>query len=264
MNVNNFFAIDVGNTNIVVALIKNFKINKIKKFKTKDFKKKKIFLFIKFNEIKKILSVQKKIKCIISSVVPEINYNIRKTCFSFLKDKPHFVLFNKTKLNIKINVKNKKQVGADRIVNTVAVKSLYKTPAIVIDFGTATTFDVINISGNYIGGLITPGINLSLYNLFKKTSMLPLIKFKRKKSLIGKDTKNAIENGIYWSYIGLVTFIIKKIQNKFKKNFFCISTGGLSKIISKDINLINIVNENLTIHGLIEIFKLNYYEKSNS
>ena len=81
MNVNNFFAIDVGNTNIVVALIKNFKINKIKKFKTKDFKKKKIFLFIKFNEIKKILSVQNKIKCFISSVVPEINYNIRKTCF---------------------------------------------------------------------------------------------------------------------------------------------------------------------------------------
>ena len=141
-------------------------------------------------------------------------------------------------------------------------KSVY--PLVKVVKSPATTFDVINISGNYIGGLITPGINLSLYNLFKKTSMLPLIKFKRKNSLIGKDTKNAIENGIYWSYIGLVTFIIKKIQNKFKKNFFCISTGGLSKIISKDINLINIVNENLTIHGLIEIFKLNYYEKSNS
>ena len=150
---------------------------------------------------------------------------------------PNFVSFNKTKLNIKINLTNKNQVGADRIVNTVAVKSLYKVPTLVIDFGTATTFDVINNSGNYVGGLITPGINLSLQNLFSKTSKLPLVKFKKINSIIGKNTKNAIQNGLYWGYIGLVTYIIKKIQTKFKKKLFCISTGGLSKIISKDINL---------------------------
>ena len=159
-------------------------------------------------------------------------------------------------------MKNKNQVGADRIVNTVAVKSFYSTPALVIDFGTATTFDVINNNGDYIGGLITPGINLSLQNLHNKTSQLPLVKFKKNnKNIIGKNTKNAIQNGVYWGYIGLVTFIIKKIQTKFKKKMYCISTGGLSKIISKDINLINTVNENLTILGLIEIFKLNYNEE---
>ena len=183
--------------------------------------------------------------------------------FFFLKENPHFVSFNKTKQNIKINLTNKNQVGADRIVNTVAVKSLYKAPTLVIDFGTATTFDVINNSDNYIGGLITPGINLSLQNLFSKTSKLPLVKFKKINSIIGKNTKNAIQNGLYWGYIGLVTYIIKKIQTKFKKKLFCVSTGGLSKIISKDINLINTVNENLTIHGLIEIFKLNYNAEIN-
>ena len=263
MNINNFFVIDVGNTDIVVAIIQNFKIFKIKRFKTIVIKKKNFFLFKKFKEIKKILRVQKKIKCIISSVVPEINYNLKKTCIFFLKENPHFVSFNKTKLNIKINLTNKNQVGADRIVNTVAVKSLYKAPTLVIDFGTATTFDVINNSGNYVGGLITPGINLSLQNLFSKTSKLPLVKFKKINSIIGKNTKNAIQNGLYWGYTGLVTFIIKKIQTKFKKKLFCVSTGGLSKIISKDINLINAVNENLTIHGLIEIFKLNYNERIN-
>ena len=263
MNINNFFVIDVGNTDIVAAIIKNFKIFKIKRFKTIDIKKKIFLLFKKFKEIKKILRTQKKIKCIISSVVPEINYNLKKTCVFFLKENPHFVSFNKTKLNIKINLTNKNQVGADRIVNTVAVKLLYKAPTLVIDFGTATTFDVINNSGNYVGGLITPGINLSLQNLFSKTSKLPLVKFKKINSIIGKNTKNAIQNGLYWGYIGLVTYIIKKIQTKFKKKLFCVSTGGLSKIISKDINLINTVNENLTIHGLIEIFKLNYNAEIN-
>ena len=263
MNINNFFVIDVGNTDIVVAIIQNFKIFKIKRFKTIDIKKKIFLLFKKFKEIKKILRVQKKIKCIISSVVPEINHNLKKTCIFFLKENPHFVSFNKTKLNIKINLTNKNQVGADRIVNTVAVKSLYNAPTLVIDFGTATTFDVINNSGNYVGGLITPGINLSLQNLFSKTSKLPLVKFKKINSIIGKNTKNAIQNGLYWGYIGLVTYIIKKIQTKFKKKLFCVSTGGLSKIISKDINLINTVNENLTIHGLIEIFKLNYNAEIN-
>ena len=264
MNINNFFVIDVGNTDIVAALIKNFKIFKIKRFKTNDIKKKNFFLFKKFKEIKKILRVQKKIKCIIASVVPEINYNLKKDCISFLKENPHFVSFNKTKLNIKINLKNKSQVGADRIANTIAVKSLYKkAPTLVIDFGTTTTFDVIDNSSSYVGGLIAPGINLSLQNLFNKTSKLPLVKFKKNNGIIGKNTRNAIQNGLYLGYIGLVTFIIKKIQTKFKKKMFCVSTGGLSKIISKDINLINTINENLTIMGLIEIFKLNYNEKSN-
>ena len=259
MNINNFFVIDVGNTDIIVALIKNFKIFKIKRFKTIDIKNKNLFFFKKFSQIKKILKIQKKIKCIISSVVPEINYKLKKICFFFFKENPHFVSFNKTKLNIKINLKNKSQVGADRIANTIAVKSLYKkAPTLVIDFGTTTTFDVIDNSSSYVGGLITPGINLSLQNLFNKTSKLPLVKFKKNNGIIGKNTRNAIQNGLYLGYIGLVTFIIKKIQRKFKKKLFCVATGGLSKIISKDINLINTINENLTIKGLIEIFKLNY------
>ena len=257
---NFFFVIDVGNTNIVIALVKNFKIYQIVRFETLKFKKNNYLLFNKFKSLKKILKMHKKLKCIISSVVPEINTKLKKMWSFFLKNNPHFVSSSKTNLNIKINLKNKKQLGADRIVNTVAVKSIYKSPALVIDFGTATTFDIIDNNGNYAGGLISPGINLSINDLYNKASQLPLIKFKKKKDIIGKNTKNAMENGLYWGFIGLVSFIIKKIQSKFKKKLFCISTGGLSRIISKDINSIDTINENLTILGLIEIFKLNQNE----
>ena len=126
MNGNNFFIIDVGNTDIVIALIKDYQIYKIKRYKTIDFRNKKLLLFKKFTQIKKILSKQNKINCIISSVVPEINYNLKKTCISFLKENPHFVSFNKTKLNIKINLKKKNQVGAVGIANPLLLNHFIK------------------------------------------------------------------------------------------------------------------------------------------
>ena len=101
---------------------------------------------------------------------------------------------------------------------------------------------------------------MSLYNLFKKTSKLPLVKIKKNNNVIGKNTNEAIQNGLYWGYVGLVTFLIKKIQKKFKKKLYCVSTGGLSKMISKDIKQIDLVNENLTVYGLIEIVRLNCNE----
>ena len=257
MSDNYFFTIDVGNTETSIALIKNYNIDLIKKIKTINLKKKKINIFRSFSQIRKILNVKNKMQCFVSSVVPEVNVLIKKRCKSCLNLNPHFISFKKTKLNIKLKLNNKNQVGADRIANTVAIKSLYKTPALVIDFGTATTFDIIDDIGNYVGGIISPGINLSIKSLHANTSKLPLIKFKKNLNFIGKDTKNAMQSGIYWGYIGLVSFLIRKIQSKFKKKLFIVSTGGYSKIISKDINLINKINENLTIYGLIEIYKLN-------
>ena len=257
MSDNYFFTIDVGNTETSIALIKNYNIDLIKKIKTINLKKKKINIFRSFSQIRKILNVKNKMQCFVSSVVPEVNVLIKKRCKNCLNLNPHFISFKKTKLNIKLKLNNKNQVGADRIANTVAVKSLYKTPALVIDFGTATTFDIIDDIGNYVGGIISPGINLSIKSLHANTSKLPLIKFKKNLNFIGKDTKNAMQSGIYWGYIGLVSFLIRKIQSKFKKKLFIVSTGGYSKIISKDINLINKINENLTIYGLIEIYKLN-------
>jgi len=256
-----FIAIDVGNTDIVVALIVNYKINKVFRFKTIKFKENKNlknFFGSPFTFLYKKIKKTERIYSIISSVVPEINIKLTKLCLLFFNQKPFFVSNNKTKLNIKINFKKKKEVGSDRIANAVAVKSFSKYPAIIIDFGTATTFDVIDKMGNYVGGLITPGINLSLDALYNKTSKLPLIRLKKTKQVIGKTTVSAMQNGLYWGYIGLIEFLIKKIKLQYRFKFNVISTGGYAKIFSPKIKEIDKVNENLTILGLIQIFKLNY------
>ncbi len=259
-----FFAIDVGNTDINIALILNYKIHKKYRVKTVDFIKRKNInlLFKPFISIVKKQILNNKIFCVVSSVVDEINNSLKKIIYSFLKTKPLFISDNLKMLNIKINIRNKRELGSDRIANVIAVKKIYKYPAIVVDFGTATTFDIIDNKGNYDGGLITPGINLSLETLYKKTSKLPLVNLKKKKEIIGKTSISAIENGIYWGYVGLVTFLINKIKKKFNNNIFCISTGGLAKIISSEIREIKKVDENLTILGLIEFFKLNYSEQN--
>ena len=253
--------IDAGNSDIVVALILNFKITKICRCKTKVFKNVKDTKSLKyklFSFLNKRTDKNFNVPSIISSVVPEINNKLSKICLSFFNKKPIFVSSDKISLNIKIKIKKQKELGSDRIANTVAVKHYYKYPAIIVDFGTATTFDVIDKSGDYIGGLIAPGINLSLDSLYRKTSKLPLIKLKKTKKVIGKSTVSAMKNGIYWGYIGLVSFLIKKIKLEYKFKFNTISTGGYAKILSPNIKEINKIDENLTILGLIEIFKLNY------
>ena len=253
--------IDAGNSDIVVALILNFKITKIYRCKTKVFKNIKDIKSLKyklFSFLNKRTDKNFNVPSIISSVVPEINNKLSKICLSFFNKKPIFVSSDKISLNIKIKIKKQKELGSDRIANTVAVKRYYKYPAIIVDFGTATTFDVIDKMGNYVGGLITPGINLSLDALYTKTSKLPLIRLKKTKKIVGKDTVSAMQNGIYWGYIGLISFLIKKIKSQYKFKFNTIATGGYAKLFSLNIKEINKVDENLTILGLIEIFKLNY------
>ncbi len=259
-----FFAIDAGNTDITIALILNYKIHKKYRVKTLDFIKSDNInlLFKPFIPIVKKEIINNKIYCVVSCVVDKINNILKKGIYSFLRTKPLFISDNLEMLNIKINIKNKRELGSDRIANVMAVKKNYKYPAIVVDFGTATTFDIIDKKGNYDGGLITPGINLSLETLYKKTSKLPLVNFKKKKEVIGKTSISAIENGIYWGYVGLVTFLINKIKKRFDNNTFCISTGGLAKVISNEIKEIKKIDENLTILGLIEFFKLNYSEQN--
>ena len=256
-----FFVIDIGNSDTVVAFIKNYKIfkkHRVKTIKIKQTNSIKTLINLLFSFIKKEIHQKTRINSLISSVVPEINIKLTDICFSNLKKKPFFVSSNKLKFNIKINIKNKQEVGSDRISNTVAVKAFYKYPAIIVDFGTATTFDIIDKRGNYIGGLIAPGINLSIDNLFKQTSKLPLIKLKKINKVVGNSTVTAMQSGIYWGYVGLVSYLINKIKSQYKFKFNTIFTGGYAKLFSPNIKDINKIDENLTILGLIEIFKLNY------
>ena len=163
-------------------------------------------------------------------------------------------------LGIDVNIDNPAEAGADRLVNAVAINKFYKTPSIVIDFGTATTFDVIGENGSYEGGLIAPGVNLSIEALYMAASRLPRISInpiQKNVSIIGKNTKSSMFSGIYWGYISMVEGIVKRIMEEQKINFFVLATGGLAGLFSQHCNVIQSVDENLTIKGLIHIYNLN-------
>ena len=211
--------IDIGNTIISFGMFKKNKLLKYERI-SKDQLDLKVL-----NNIKKNFFKDTKVRSLISSVVPPIEKELK----SFFKDNSIPCISLKdllSKIDIKTNIKNKKEIGDDRLTNIIYAKKIYKNRVIVIDFGTATTFDVLNSKGVYFGGIITPGIDLSLNVLKYKTSKLPLVKFKKTKKVIGFNTKEAIESGFFWGYCSMIEGLIKKIEQEQKDVFKIILTGG--------------------------------------
>ena len=192
-----------------------------------------------------------------SSVVPKYHLILRKFLKRFyninlreIKEKT----FNKI---VKINIKNNNQVGSDRIANAVGVYKKYKSNCIVLDFGTATTFDVITKNGIYNGGIIAPGVNLSLKSLVRSADQIPIFSIKRQKKIIGKNTIEALRSGFYWGYVGLINYIILKIEKETKKKYKIIFTGGYASLFKTSIIRRFTIDKNITINGIIEIFRKN-------
>ncbi len=242
--------VDIGNTSTKVATY-DIKANKVKNYSS--------FLTCKKNTILKIIKYKKnkKIKfSFISSVVPNIYKIIKK---NFNKNKIKVFEFKDKKIikNIKINVNKKLQVGSDRIANAIGSLNYYKKNCIIIDFGTTTTFDIALIKNIYEGGIIAPGINLSLRSLSEFTAKLPLIKISYQKNVIGKDTESAINSGVFIGYSCLINGIIEKIIKQTKKKYLVVLTGGYSKIFKKNINYKTVINKNITLHGLAMTVKEN-------
>lgn len=194
---------------------------------------------------------------IISSVVPQLEYTLEKMCSVYLKIKPLMIVPGlKTGLNLKVD--NAREVGADRVVNNVAAVRKYGFPLIIIDFGTATTFNVINGKGDFIGGVIAPGIKGSLDSLVNGTAKLPRVEIERPECVIGKNTVTNMQSGIFYGFAGLVEFIVKKIKREMKcENVTVIATGGFSEIIAKEITCIDKVDKLLTLDGLNYLYHLN-------
>ena len=192
-------------------------------------------------------------KIVFSSVVPKIFKLIK----FFLLKNFKLKVFEIKELNvnklIKISV-NKKQIGSDRLCNAVGIND-NKNNYIIVDFGTATTFDVI-IKNNYLGGVIAPGVLLSLNTLTSKASLIPSLKLKKVKNVLGKNTISAVRSGFYWGYIGLVENIIDKISKHTKKKYKLILTGGYSHLFIKSIKKKAYIDKDITIKGLLKITKL--------
>ena len=240
---------DIGNTDVKICLIdNNFKIKKKVIIKSNIINKSKIKNKLKFT----LMYKNKLDKIIFSSVVPKI-YNQFSSYFK-INLKINTIEIKKLKLNKLIDIKvNKKQVGSDRLANSIAAIDMKKN-YIIIDFGTATTFDVL-IKKKYLGGVISPGINLSLKNLINKASLIPEINLKKISNVVGKNTIDAVRSGFFWGYAGLIDNMIKLIKKQTKSEFKIILTGGLADLYKNSINAKCKVDKDLTIKGIIKITK---------
>ena len=246
-----FLVGDIGNTLTKICLI-NFNFKIIKSFSIETNKLNKTnYQNIFFNKILKY-KVNKKI--LFSSVVPLIYKVIKK---NLSKKKYKIFELKNLKINkiVTLNVNKMNQVGSDRIANAIGAYEYYKNNCLVIDFGTATTFDIISKKGIYEGGVIAPGVNLSIMNLNKFTASLPILKLRSNAKSYGKNTKDALNAGFIWGYQGLINNIIKKITLTRKTNYKIILTGGYASLFKKYLINKPIVDQNITIKGITRIYK---------
>ena len=241
---------DIGNSETKVYLvnsknkiIRNF-IFKSKKISNKILNQKFTYLVKDFKSIKKIL---------FCSVVPK-SFNLIKNFFSKNFKKKCYEI-KELRLRSLINIKaNFKQVGSDRLTNAISLLN-NKDNFIILDFGTATTFDVV-IKKTYRGGIIAPGIKISLNTLSDKASLIPKINLKKIKKIIGIDTISAVRSGFFWGYAGLIDNIVNLIKKEADKSFKLVITGGFSDLFKDSIKTKVIQNKNITVEGLIKISKL--------
>ncbi|MBC9176457.1 type III pantothenate kinase [Pseudoroseomonas ludipueritiae] len=188
-------------------------------------------------------------RCVIGTVVPAALYNLRRLCREWFSCEP-LVARAPLDWGFPIRVDNPEEVGADRLLNALAAHHHYKGPLVVIDFGTATTFDVVDKDGAYLGGLIAPGISLSIEALHRAAARLPRIGIGRPQSVIGRSTVPAMQSGIFWGYVGLVEGIVTRIRAEFGAPLKAIGTGGLAPLLAEGTTVMDFTDPDITLEGL--------------
>jgi type III pantothenate kinase len=194
---------------------------------------------------------------IVANVVPEAHFNLDRLVRHYYKSEPLFVGEPGVEIGARALVDRPDEVGADRLVNTVAAHERYKAPVIVVDFGTATTFDVVDRDGNYCGGVIAPGINLSLRALHMAAAKLPSVRIERPPTVIGKSTIQCMQSGIFWGYVGLVEGIVARIREERGEPMEVVATGGLASLFEGATPAIKDIDKTLTLRGLWLIYRRN-------
>jgi type III pantothenate kinase len=192
----------------------------------------------------------------VSSVVPSMLNTIDGLCAKYFKLKP-FIVGPGIKTGMPIHYENPREVGADRIVNGVAAYETYNCALIVVDFGTATTFDLISADGAYLGGAIAPGVGISADALFSRASKLPRVDISRPAQIIAKNTVSSMQAGIYFGYVGLVEGIVSRMKKEFAKPVKVVATGGFAATIAESTDCIDLVDPFLTLEGLRILYELN-------
>jgi type III pantothenate kinase len=250
--------IDVGNTNIVIGIYTNDSLHTHWRIRTeRDMTSDEVGLLLNNLFAPVQLEVNRITNVIISCVVPTLLSAFREFCLVALSRDPLIVTAD-TKTGITINYDNPKEIGADRLVNAAAAYHKYRTALVVVDFGTATTFDYVSGEGVYEGGAIAPGITISAEALFLKASKLPRVEiFAKPKEVVAKETISSINSGLIYGYAGLVDGIVQRIKDQVKSDLVVIATGGLAPLIKSEARTIDHVEEFLTLEGLKILFSMN-------
>ncbi len=192
----------------------------------------------------------------LASVVPPLTSKIGQACRHYLQQEP-LVVDAGIKTGIRIRVENPRAVGADRVVDAVAVKHLYGGPACVIDFGTATTFDAISAAGDYLGGAIAPGITMGAEGLYQRTAKLPRVDVQRPPSVIGRNTVHAMQSGLLFGYVAMVEGMVQRFRAELGPDMKVLATGGLAETIASETQVIDQIVPWLTLDGLQILWQLN-------
>ena len=195
--------------------------------------------------------------CIISSVVPQAKFNFRNLSRRYFDAEPMFVGEPETQLGVPIRIRRPEQVGADRLVAAIGAHQLYQGAKLVIDSGTATTFDVVGPDGGFEGGIISPGINLSMRALHDAAAQLPQIAIQRPPQVIGQDTVSAMQAGVFWGYVDLIDGLVRRVQAEYASDLTVIATGGVASLFEGASETIHHFDQSLMEVGLLEVYRRN-------
>ena len=250
-------AIDCGNTNTIFSIWNGSKFVSTWRTAT-DHQRTADQYFVWLSTLMSLQNIKADITdVIISSTVPRVVFNLRVLSDRYFNTRPIVVGKPECQIPIDVRVETGTAVGPDRIVNSVAGYNLFGGNLIIVDFGTATTFDVVDHDGAYIGGVIAPGVNLSLQALHQMAAALPHVDIAKPKDVIGKNTVSCMQSGVFWGHIGLVKEICRKIKEEKRETMKVVATGGLAPLLQSTEALFENVDENLTMHGLRLVFDYN-------
>ena len=247
--------IDVGNTNITIGVYKDGKIAAHFRLSTVRERARDEYgiMFLSFLQSRDIKPSDIS-AVVIASVVPQVMYSLERAVKKYIGIDP-IVVDSTSPLGMKILIDNPKELGADRIVNAYAAKKIYGAPIVIVDFGTATTFCAINRDGEYLGGAICPGIRISVDALFAKTSKLPQVEILATDKVIGKNTVESMQSGVFHGYVGQVNYLAGRMKEELREpDAKVIATGGLANMISQATDIFYDVNMDLTLEGLKMIY----------
>jgi type III pantothenate kinase len=250
-------AIDIGNTNIAIGIFDGERLVATWHLAADVHKLADEYAAMLLNLLpREGLDFSDVTEVVICSVVPPLVTKFEELCQRYFGLLP-LVVGSGIKTGVSIRMENPREVGADRVVNAAAGHRLYGGPLIVIDFGTATTFDVVSREGDYLGGAIAPGIESAAEGLFQRTAKLPRVELVRPKKVIGKNTVSAIQSGIIFGYVGLVEGLVARIKWELGEEARVLATGGFAELIAKGSKVIEVIDPDLTLKGLRIIHELN-------